>query len=952
MPAQNFRFVSPGVLTNEIDNSETPQVNIDQIGPVIVGRSHRGPANRPVQVQDFEEFVSIFGEPQAGGGVQNDVWRDGNNSAPTYGAYAAEAWLRNSRPVTFVRLLGSQHTNAIDAGRAGWQTDNTVDSSETENGGAYGLFVVDKAEADDLHLDGGLGAIFYIQNGSITLTGSNRDGDLTDASAELVESVGDGKLFKAVIRNGTGDKITEASFNFNPSSDKYIRKVFNTNPILTNNDILDSSNTTKYWLGESFERHVNTLVTSSTAGNQYGVIFALSGPNGEGGDFRYDAKHGKTGWIFSQDLSADPANYDPRDQQKLFRIHSLYGGEWASKNIKISLSDIKPSSNDSDPYGTFSVLVRSAGDTDESPVILEQFNGCDLNPNSPDFIGAKIGTKRTEWDDTDKRYREYGVYANNSRYIRVELNETVLDGMHNPALLPFGVFGPMRHRPFAIISGSTTEVSGTSAAVAAQTSFEDSFVQGGSHIPRTGQVGTEFVNVGTAVYSASFHFPEIPLRAKATDGSLPDPKKAFYGINPVTSQGSTKHDKGYVDYVRSLSNGYEDLSENSLVEHQWIFSLDDVSGSALTAAGEYVSGSRVDGDSLSAVYGWEDVLENNHNRFTSPLYGGFDGFDVTEMEPLRNSLISSTPTEETDSIYYTYKRSIDAIRDPEIVDVNLACIPGLTNEALTGLLAKMCESRGDALAVIDPKGGYTARAESAASFSSRIGDTQTIVNNMKQRGLNTSYAATYDPWLQIRDGRTGIRVFVPPSVVAVGSMAKTDRDRGPWFAPAGFTRAGLSKGDSGLDVISVTRKLLKDDRDDLYTARINPIASLPDVGITIWGQKTLLPSKTSALNRVNVRRMMLYIKKAISQVAAQTIFEPNVEDTWQSFKSSANPILDDVQSRFGINEFKLKLDRSTTTPDLIDRNIVYAKVLVKPTRAIEFFAIDFVLSNSGASFDD
>ena len=731
----------------------------------------------------------------------------------------------------------------------------------------------------------------------------------------------------------------------------------NTNPILSNTDVVASANVEKYWLGETFERHLAARVTSSTAGNQFGIILPLEGPSAlgraGGSDFQYGAKNGKTGWYFGQDVTSNTGSYDPNSMQKLFRIHSLYGGEWDSKNLKISVADIKPPTNDRDPYGTFSVLVRQASDTDEAPKILEQFNNCNLNPMSTNFIGSKIGDKEMVWDDITKQYKEYGIYTNNSRYIRVELNDSVQDGMVNPALLPFGVYGPPRHKTFAIISGSTSEVDPTDVG----TAFTDSFVKGGSDCPRTGQEGTEFANVGNTEYFASFDFPKLSLREKATDGSLAEPKKAFFGVESVTTQGATIHDEGYVDYVRPLPGAYVDLEEGDYTEYSWIFSLDDLSGSstqagAVTAPAEYLSGSRLAGTSLSAINGWESVLENGHNRFTSPLYGGFDGFDITEMEPLRNNAIASSPTETTDYVYYTYKRAIETIRDPEILNVNIATIPGLTNEGLTGLLATTCEARGDAIAIIDPKGGYTARAETNTSFSSRLGDTSTIVSNMKSRGLNTSYAAAYDPWVQARDPRTGTPVFLPPSVVALGAMARTDAVSAPWFAPAGFTRAGLSKGDAGIPVIGVTRRLLSDDRDDLYEARINPIASMPDVGITIWGQKTLSPRATSALNRINVRRMVVYAKKAISQIAATTLFEPNVVDTWNSFKASARTELNDIQSRFGINEFKLVLDESTTTPDLIDRNIIYGKVLVKPTRTAEFFAIDFVLENTGASFDD
>jgi hypothetical protein len=192
---------------------------------------------------------------------------------------------------------------------------------------------------------------------------------------------------------------------------------------------------------------------------------------------------------------------------------------------------------------------------------------------------------------------------------------------------------------------------------------------------------------------------------------------------------------------------------------------------------------------------------------------------------------------------------------------------------------------------------------------------------------------------------------MPSSVAAIGAMSYTDRVRAPWFAPAGFNRGGLSSGVAGLPVINVTQKLTSKDRDDLYDANINPIASFPNEGIVIFGQKTLQVTR-SALDRINVRRLLLFIKKGISNIAANILFEPNVRSTWARFIGQAEPFLADVKARFGLDDYKLVLDETTTTPDLIDRNVLYAKVYLKPTRAIEFVAVDFIISNTGASFED
>ena len=182
-------------------------------------------------------------------------------------------------------------------------------------------------------------------------------------------------------------------------------------------------------------------------------------------------------------------------------------------------------------------------------------------------------------------------------------------------------------------------------------------------------------------------------------------------------------------------------------------------------------------------------------------------------------------------------------------------------------------------------------------------------------------------------------------------MSFNDKQAAPWFAPAGFNRGGLSAGAAGIPVTNVRSKLTSKERDSLYDANINPIASFPNEGIVIFGQKTLQVTP-SALDRINVRRLMIFVKKEISRIASNLLFEPNVQATWDKFTSEVNPFLNNIKNQFGLDDFKVVLDETTTTPDLIDRNVVYAKIFLKPTKAVEFFAIDFVITNSGAGFED
>jgi len=225
------------------------------------------------------------------------------------------------------------------------------------------------------------------------------------------------------------------------------------------------------------------------------------------------------------------------------------------------------------------------------------------------------------------------------------------------------------------------------------------------------------------------------------------------------------------------------------------------------------------------------------------------------------------------------------------------------------------------------------------------------VTAMQNRGLNSSYGAAYYPWVQIRDTMTGQTVWAPPSIIALGAMSYGQKSQELWFAPAGFTRGGLTEGRGGLPVSQVSYRLTSKERDKLYEANINPIASFPNEGIVIFGQKTLQVTP-SALDRINVRRLMIYVKREIAKMAATLLFDQNVTSTWNKFLSRVNPFLGSVKGRLGLMDFKVVLDSTTTTPDLIDRNIMYAKIFLKPAKAIEFIAIDFVITDSGAAFED
>ena len=912
MPVKSFKFISPGIFINEVDNSQLPKIGTE-MGPVVIGQTARGPAMRPVKVGSFSEFVEVFGNPSPGAtGV--DVWRDGSQGAPTYAAYAAQAYLRNSNALTVVRLLGAQHADATDAGKAGWKTNNDNDPSAASNGGAYGLFVFNSASATT-QVEGALAATWYLTTGSIELSGTLRDaGAATTGSAGLIND--NGGEYKAIIKNGAGTTVKEASFNFTPSSSKYIRKVFNVDPTLTDATTTSLENREIYYLGATYERHLADTVTDMS--NSVAAIMGLDKGAASAADFEQGFQAAQTPWIIGQNKSAF-ALYNAENMKKLFKFHTLDAGEQEMKSLKISITDIKTPRSDGE-WATFSVQIRSANDSDSSPMVIEQYSAMNLNENSPKYIGRVIGDQYLEWSDVTNSHTVKGDYLNASKFVRVEMgSQLVSDDM------PFGSFGPVR-------------MSGWISSGSAPSDAASRWIGGSGSIPHP--VSTGWLATGSVNFTGSANYPSIPLRHSASDGGIPDQKNAYFGID--TSQASNNnYNEGYGDLLKILPD--HSFTAGTSTEYSYMFSLDDVRAGTMTGSAYWESGSCAAGSSLTSGSS-AGILDAGYNRFTVPLYGGFDGIDVTVRSPFATpSLVSGQYG------YYSVQRAINTVSDPEVVEYNLMAAPGVMNESLTSHMVSVCESRGDALAIIDLKSGYQTAQETTSPSDN--GSVSLALSNMKARAMNSSYGCAYYPWVQIKDTVNDAILWAPPSVVALGTFSSSQRKSELWFAPAGFTRGGLTEGSAGVPVIQTRERLTSRNRDDLYEANINPIASFPSEGIVIFGQKTLQVTP-SALDRINVRRLMIFVKKEISRMAATVLFDQNVSATWARFLGEADPFLRSVQARLGLSDFKIILDETTTTADLVDRNIMYAKIFLKPARSIEFIALDFVISSTGAGFED
>jgi phage tail sheath protein FI len=210
--------------------------------------------------------------------------------------------------------------------------------------------------------------------------------------------------------------------------------------------------------------------------------------------------------------------------------------------------------------------------------------------------------------------------------------------------------------------------------------------------------------------------------------------------------------------------------------------------------------------------------------------------------------------------------------------------------------------------------------------------------------IDSNYAATYYPWVKTIDVNTNKLISVPPSVLLPGVFASNDRVAAEWFAPAGLNRGGL------IGAVSVQNRLTQSEKDTLYEAKVNPIVQFPGQGIVVFGQKTL-QDKPSALDRINVRRLLLTVRKYIASTSRYLVFEQNTAETRNRFLNIVNPYLEAIQQRQGLYAFKVVMDASNNTPDVIDRNIMKGAIYLQPTKTAEFIQIDFNILPTGAAFN-
>ncbi len=584
-------------------------------------------------------------------------------------------------------------------------------------------------------------------------------------------------------------------------------------------------------------------------------------------------------------------------EYNLFGIGNIFAGDSANTEIKVSVQNIKKSSVPAiDEHGSFSLLVRQFSDNDKSPVVLESYSNLSLDPNSVNYVSRRIGDKYKVWNKTTKKFDEYGTYENQSKYIYV-LPSIDLENQNVPATaLPWG-FSGYRLNLSSTINMATGSMNMPQVPLVNNLIYKSDF---------STKVFWGVAAVDNASGSVNFGLPD---RIKHLPRTFLSSSSTGQGFSLKWISGAIQNVSGFTDQVR----------------------LTDAMISALTTSISMNTGTVTPAPSSSAGYSGYFSVENLENtnlaKFTVVMNDGFDGVDITLANPFDPANMSSVSTYQT----YAYRTGIDMLSNPDDLNLTDLAMPGVWASKVTDYATDMVENRGDLFYLMDVSG-------------SNVSD---VINDVSTKQLDTSYAAVFYPWLQFNDRVNDKLVAVPPTVVMPAVFGYSDSVSFPWFAPAGLSRGGLRKH----GVVKAIDKLTPTDRDNLYVNRINPIATFPSSGPVVWGQKTLQQA-ASALDRINVQRMIIAVRKLLRDRAIGLVFEPNVASTWDKYINSMTPELNRIRQNFGIEEFKLILDESTTTEAEIERNIMYAKLAIKPTRSAEFILVDIFITNNTIGFSE
>jgi hypothetical protein len=969
MASNNRVFVSPGVYTSEVDLTFVAQsVGVTTLG--LSGEALQGPAFEPILVSDFDTFKLYFG------GTSPEKFGDGN---PKYELpYVAKSYLQESNQLFVTRVLGL----------TGYLAKNT-----------FGIKTIGGINVEDNIITGSP------RYGATTFTGITPTTNQIDDNAVFYGQLSgrtafDGTLITDyIVKNFSGFTNSDAGkwFTMGP--------IPSTDPLPVGKELLspltgkltaDNFNN-KEWYNILFS--LSNLSDHTTVDGVFSYIFEWNTGTTKFEVIRYK-------W--------DANLYENYDNVVVaaIRPRGFYSGQTliheVTGNTSFTLSPVSGDNIGYNPLGEFNINVT--GHTDGA----KQFT-VSLDPNDSKYITKVLGTEVFDKDNTNYPVYTHEVYPNYLKeaysrgYIRgISLSvsyETENDNfLHQwdttiSPMVVSEVRGGKVDDLFQVITISDGEAANYQVKVTIQNinldtmefdllvrDFNDTddnqvvlekYSRCSMNPDMPGYIAKK-IGTSDGEYSLVSKRIMITLADGAPTDAIPAGFKGFannmnFGVGNDTL-GNVLYKTEYYnagDVVSYDSTGVPNIEggdkvrkvmlglSSSVGYDQDLLKFKGSSGTTFTN-GFHLStnASGITGTTFQTTpYDFEGQLGDtnpltniNYRKFTFAVYGGHDGWDIYRQTRTNedsyifgkstyksghttNGGVFSTVLANANSDYYAYLQGIMTYANPEAIDINVFATPGINfdrHSSLVNQAIDMIETdRADSLYVMN------------SPNISGAGSTDQVIGLLDNAGIDSNYSATYWPWIQVTDTDNATQIYIPPTGEVVRNIALTDNVSYPWFAVAGYSR-GLVKA------IKATKKLTLDDRDNLYKNRINPIATFSDTGTIIWGNKTL-QVRESALDRINVRRLLLRARKLISAVSVRLLFEQNDDQVRQEFLRLVNPILDSIKKERGLYDFRVTVSND---PEDIDANTMRGKIYIKPTRSLEFIDVEFVITPTGASFEN
>jgi len=936
--------VSPGVYTREVDLTFVAQsVGVTTLG--LVGETLKGPAFEPVLISNFDEFKTYFGStsPQ----------KDGNGNPKYELGYVAKSYLQESNQLFVTRILGL----------TGYKPHNT-----------YAIKTLGGIVVDDTSVD----------SETITLDSMVLTGSTTGVTSSVFYS----ELSDKMTVDGVTviDYITGNTFN---DSDWFTIGFINDVNLPITGTQLDSP------IGRYNNKNWYNVYFNNTLDGVYSYIFQYSGSTGTLGITRIEyPAHENTDY---SDIAV-----------VTLRSRGRYVGEKLTYEVTGSTSlNVVSTTLTENPLSEFTINVTGLTGGAKSFV-------CSMDETSTKYVTKVLGTSVFDKDYTEfpihvhESYPKFLKNAYQQGLIRGLATTKVyhLDGNDfvsswETGLSPMVVSevrGGKVSNLFQVITISDGDASNKQVKISIQNinldtgefdllvrDFNDTdenqvILERFSRCSMNPEVpGYIAKKIGTSdgEYELSSKYIMLSMAPNAPIDAFPAGFKGFIQ-NPNMSGaklGSVLYKTEYFDAgdvlyynedgspqitngdkVRKVSLGLSSQSgfdfDNDLLSFKGAGGTNQTFGFHLSVNASPITGTTY----LTTPYDLEgtnkDKLSDiNFRKFTFAVCGGFDGWDTYRnvrtnndsyifgkntyiTNHLTNGGVFSSSVGNSD--YYAYLQGIETFSNPESVNINVFATPGINffdHSSLTSQAIDMIENdRADSLYIINTPG---------PTQSGQFTTAEEIVTSLDDLGFDSNYSAVYWPWIQVRDSDNGTQLYIPPTGEVLRNVALTDNVSYPWFAVAGYNR-GIVKS------IRAQKKLKESDLENLYKNRINPIATFSDTGTIIWGNKTL-QVRESALDRINVRRLLLRTRKLISAVSVRLLFDQNDDQVRNEFLRLVNPILESIKKERGIFEFRVTVSND---PEDFDSDTLRGKIYIKPTRSLERIDLEFVVTPTGASFEN